>query len=99
MKPIPHYSKAGGNPMSKIRNLTIIVGPTGKRIPVKEVDSGVTAQELLDSLIDKINLPAGTHGTLERKLTHTRLLPNKSLGSAGVEDGETLIADIEYQAG
>lgn len=85
--------------MAKIRNLTVVVEHTGRRIPVEEVDSSVKAQELLDALADKINLPAGTRGVLIRKLTHKQLLPGKSLGSAGIEDKETLIADFERTAG
>lgn len=82
-----------------IRNLTIMVEHTGKRIPVEQVEESVTAKELLDALASKINLPAGTNSVLIRKLTRKQLLPNQSLGSAGVEDGETLIADFERTAG
>ena len=85
--------------MDKIRNLTIVVEQTGNRISVKELDSSVTAQELLDELADKINLPAGTRGTLERKLTRKQLLPNQSLGGTGIGDDETLIADFQRTAG
>ena len=85
--------------MNKIRNLTIMVEQTGKRIPVEEIESSVTARELLDALANKINLPAGTNAVLIRKLTHKQLLPNQSLGKAGIEDGETLIADFERTAG
>ena len=83
----------------KIRNLTIMVEQTGKRIPVEEVDSSVTARELLDALASKINLPAGTNSVLIRKLTRKQILASQSLGEAGIEDGETLIADFERTAG
>jgi hypothetical protein len=36
---------------------------------------------------------------LIRKLTRKQLLPNQSLGNAGIEDGETLLADFERTAG
>lgn len=85
--------------MAKIRNLTIMVEHTGKRIPVEEIDGSVTARELLDALANKINLPAGTTAELTRKLTHKKLLPNQTLNNAGIEDGETLIADYERRAG
>ena len=85
--------------MANIRNLTIMVEHTGKRIPVEELESSVTAQELLDALASKINLPAGTNAVLVRKITRKQLLPNQALGDAGVEDGETLIADFERTAG
>jgi uncharacterized protein YllA (UPF0747 family) len=85
--------------MTKIRNLTIVVEHTGKHIPVEEVDSSVTARELLEALAEKINLPAGTNAVLTRKLTHKQLLPNQSFNSAGIEDRETLIADFERTAG
>lgn len=83
----------------QIRNLTIINESTGKRIPVEQVESDVTAEELLTALANKINLPAGTNGVLIRKLTRKQLLPHQSLESAGIEDGETLIADFERTAG
>lgn len=83
----------------KIRNLTIMVEQTGKRIPVEEVDSNMTSRELLDALASKINLPAGTNGVLIRKLTRKQILATQSLGDAGIEDGETLIADFERTAG
>ena len=87
------------NTIRKIRNLTIMVEHTGKRIPVEELESSVTARELLDALADKINLPAGTNAVLIRKMTHKQLLPNQSLGQAGIEDNETLLADFERTAG
>lgn len=85
--------------MTNIRNLTIMVEHTGKRIPVEEVEGSVTAQELLSALAGKINLPAGTNGVLVRKLTRKQLLPNQTLENAGLEEGETLIADFERTAG
>ena len=85
--------------MATIRDLTIMVEHTGKRIPVEEIDGGVSAQELLNALAGKINLPAGTNGVLIRKLTRKQLLPNQSLQNAGIEDRETLLADFERTAG
>lgn len=82
-----------------IRNLTIQVEHTGKRIPVNELEEAVTAQELLTALADKINLPVGTRGVLIRRATRKTLLPEQSLKKAGVEDGEILIADFERTAG
>lgn len=83
----------------KIRNLTIFVETTGKKIPVEEVDGAVTAGELLSALANKINLPVGTNNVLIRKLTRKHILLNQSLESAGIEDGETLLADFERTAG
>ncbi len=85
--------------MANIKNLTIMVEHTGKRIPVEEMDNTMTASELLDALANKINLPAGTNGVLIRKMTRKQLLPNQTLKEAGVEDNETLIADFERTAG
>ncbi len=85
--------------MATIRNLTIMVEHTGKRIPVEEVDDTMTANELLTALANKVNLPAGTRGVLIRKMTRRQLLPDQSLQNAGVEDNETLIADFERTAG
>lgn len=85
--------------MDRIRNLTVMVEHTGKRIPIEQMEKSVTAQELLGALANKINLPAGTTGVLIRKMTRKQLLPNQSLDSAGIEDGETLIADFERTAG
>ena len=82
-----------------IRNLSIVNESTGKIIPIEEVDGGVTAGELLEAYARKINLPAGTKGVLVRKLTHKQLLSSQSISSAGIEDGETLIADFERTAG
>lgn len=77
-----------------IRNLTILVEHTNKQYPVDQVASDVTANELLESLADKIYLPAGTRGILKRKLTRKQILPNQSLEDAGVENNETLLADL-----
>lgn len=85
--------------MSVIRNLTIEIEHTGKKIPVEEVDSSVTTHELLNALAGKINLPSGTKGVLIGKVTRKQLQPHQSLGSAGIEDGETFIADFERTAG
>jgi hypothetical protein len=82
-----------------IRNLTVMVEHTGKRIPVEEVDNLMKANELLSALANKINLPAGTNGVLIRKMTRKQLLPDQSLKEAGVQDNETLIADFERTAG
>jgi hypothetical protein len=82
-----------------IRNLTIEVEHTGKRIPVEEIDEAVTSQEFLSALAGKINLPTGTRGVLIRRVTRKQLLPQQSLKQAGIEDGETLIADFERTAG
>lgn len=82
-----------------IRNLTIEVEHTGKRIPVEEIDETVTSQEFLSALAGKINLPTGTRGVLIRRITRKQLLPQQSLKQAGIEDGETLIADFERTAG
>ena len=85
--------------MAKLYDLSIMVEHTGKRIPVNEIESSVTAQELLDALANKINLPTGTTSVLIRKLTRKQLLGSQTLASAGIEDGETLIADFERTAG
>lgn len=85
--------------MATLRNLTIVVEHTGKRIPVNEVDGNMTATELLNALAGKINLPEGTRGVITRKKTHKQILPTQSLESAGVENDDTLIADFERVAG
>jgi len=73
---------------------------TGKRVLVKEVARSVTPRELLDAVAAKTRIvPVGTNGVLIRKLTRKQLLPNQSLGSAGIEDGETLLVDFERSAG
>lgn len=85
--------------MAMLRNLTIVVEHTGKRIPVNEIDGDVTATDLLNALAGKINLPEGTRGVITRKKTHKQILPTQSLQSAGVESEDTLIADFERTAG
>lgn len=85
--------------MAILRNLTIVVEHTGKRIPVNEIDGDVTATDLLNALAGKINLPEGTRGVITRKRTHKQILPTQSLQSAGVENDDTLIADFERTAG
>lgn len=85
--------------MTTLRNLTIIVDHSGKRIPVNEVDGQLTATELLQALAGKINLPEGARGVITRKKTHKQILPAQSLDAAGVENDDTLIADFEKVAG
>lgn len=82
-----------------IRNLSVIVENTGKRIPIEEINSTVTICELLDILAKKINLPQGTNSALIRKMTRKRLLSTETLEGAGIQDGETLLADFERTAG
>jgi len=97
-----------------IRKLTIFVEHTGKHLPVLQIDGDITAYEVRDSIIisgqmtaqeiiehcaDKINLPAGTHGIITRKLTRKQILANQTLREVGVGDGETLIADFDRTAG
>jgi hypothetical protein len=85
--------------MAILRNLTVVVELTGNRVPVEEVDGAVTASQLLQALAGKINLPHNTKGVLIRKATRRQILPDQSLESAGVGNGETLIADFERTAG
>lgn len=85
--------------MARIRNLTIMVEHTGKLIPIEEIESSVKVEELLEALAGKINLPANTNAVLIRKITRKQLLSHQTLGEAGVEDGETLMADFERTAG
>ena len=85
--------------MAILRNLTIVVEHTGKRIPVNEIEGEVTATDLINALAGKINLPEGTRGVITRKRTHKQILPTQSLQSAGVESDDTLIADFERTAG
>ena len=85
--------------MATLHNLTVVVEQTGKKIPVKQVDDQMTAEELLVALTDKISLPAGTRGMLTRKQTHKQVLPKQTLQAAGVTDEDVLIADFEKTAG
>jgi len=85
--------------MATLKNLTVIVEHTGKRIPVNQIDDQVTGQEFLSALADKINLPAGTRGIISRKMNRKQILAGQTLRDAGVEDSETLIADFERTAG
>lgn len=85
--------------MAELTNLRVVVELTNRTIPITRIQDNVTAQELLSQLASKINLPAGTTGVLKRKITQTQILPNQTLRSAGVESGETLIADFERTAG
>lgn len=84
---------------SLLRNLTIVVEHTGRRIPVIKVDKEVTAEELLTALAEKIELPSGTRGTITRFTTHKSIVPKQSLKEAGIQDNEVLIADFERTAG
>lgn len=85
--------------MAMLRDLSIVVENTGKRIPIEEIDNSVTARELLEALASKINLPVGTNAVLIRKTTRKQLLPQQTLADAGIEARETLIADFERTAG
>lgn len=85
--------------MATLKNLTVFVEHTGKRIPVNQIDDQVSAQEFLSALADKINLPAGTRGIITRKMTRKQILANQTLREAGVGDDETLIADFDRTAG
>ncbi len=77
-----------------IYNLTLVLENTGKSIPVIELSSEITIDELIQSLVKKNNLPFGTSGKLTRKITKKQLLPSQSLHEAGIEDGETLIVSL-----
>lgn len=83
----------------QISNLKIVNQATNKTVPITSIDADVTAAELISAYANKVGLPANTHGTLMRKLTRQQLLPTQSLGSAGVEDDEVLIADMEMTPG
>lgn len=84
---------------STITDLKIINQATNKVIPIKTISGDVTAKELLTEYAKQLNLPPGTPGTLTRKLTRRQLLPEQTLEGAGVENGETLIADMEMIPG
>lgn len=85
--------------MTTLRNLTIVVEHTGKKIPINEVDGNMTATDLLNALAGKINLPEGTRGVITRKRTHKQILPTQTLEGAGVENDDTLLADFDRTAG
>lgn len=85
--------------MATLRNLTIVVEHTGKKIPVNEVDGNMTATDLLNALAGKINLPVGTRGVITRKRTLKQILPTQTLEGAGVESDDTLLADFDRTAG
>jgi len=85
--------------MASLRNLVVEVGETGKRIPIDEIDNTVNARELLVALAGKLSLPVGTNPVLIRKLTRKQLFPQQTLSDAGIESGETLLADFERTAG
>jgi len=78
-----------------IRNLVVVHGASNKKIPIKEVAGDVTADEILNAVADQLDLPNSTEVTLCRKLTSKRLFPHETLSSAGIEDGEVLIAEFE----
>lgn len=82
-----------------IHDLKIVNQATNRVIPIKSMSGEVTAKELLAAYAPKINLPTNTPGTLTRKLTRKQLLPEQTLEGAGVDDGETLIADMEMVPG
>jgi uncharacterized ubiquitin-like protein YukD len=85
--------------MGVIRNITIVVTNTGKRIGVEEIANSFTAVELIEAISNKINLPVGTRGIVIRILTRKQLLSGQTLKEAGIEDGETLEVDYDRTAG
>lgn len=70
-----------------------------KSAPIEEIDSSMTAAELLNELSEKINLPSGTRGTLIRKSTGQIIPSWQTLAEAGVQNDEVLLADFERVAG
>jgi len=83
----------------KIKNLSLISEQTGEKVLVSEVDSNVLVAELLNAVIKKLPLPINARGVIIRKKTYKQLLPGQSLGSAAIEDNETLMVDFEKTAG
>lgn len=85
--------------MSTLRDLKIINQANGKTIPVKEMEGTVTVGEFLAAYAQQIGLPPNAQGRLTRKVTGKELQNNQTLSGAGIEDGETLIADMDYVPG
>ena len=82
-----------------IRNLRIENSVSGKITPVPEVGSKVTASKLIEALKGKLDIPPGYSGKLTRARNNMELRPSQTLEDAGIEDGETLIADLDYVPG
>jgi uncharacterized protein YegL len=78
-----------------IQNLVIVHKPSNQNIPVKEVAGNVTADEILEVVVNHLNLPGNNGAVLYRKLTGKQLFPHETLSSAGIEDDEVLIAEVE----
>ncbi len=81
--------------MVEIRDLRIVIEHTGKTIPIIEMDASVSAQEFLAALAKETGEHQLVDGSISRKLTRKRLLPNQTFEQAGIESGETLIANLD----
>ena len=82
-----------------IHNLTLISKDTNKKIVIKELDSSLTAKDLLDRFAENINPSDDISDVLIRKLTHYELQPYETLTSAEIEDDEILIASVGFRGG
>jgi hypothetical protein len=83
--------------MATVKNVRIRNQTTGKTIPIDELESDVTVNELLTAYLEQIGLPRNTEGTLTLKRTQRQLLYNQTMGQAGVQDGDILEASIEFR--
>lgn len=82
-----------------ISNLSIVNQATNKVTTIRSIQGDVEAGELLTAYARQIGLPADSRGKLVRKLNQTELQTHQTLESAGIEDGETLIAYIDMVPG
>jgi len=70
-----------------LHNITIFIKETGKKVLIKELDSSLTPQEIIEKYAD--NLKA--RGSLLRKLTRFEIEDYNPIETAEIQNGETLV--------
>jgi hypothetical protein len=85
--------------MAVVRNLTIRSEADGRTIPIQSIEDDVTISELADAYKAELGVPANREVSIRRKSTNKQLLLSDTIRGAGIQDNETLIATVAYQAG
>lgn len=90
---VPFESNLQGE--DRLHNLVVVNETDGEKHFIESVPSDIAVEDLLSAFANRINLPDGVQGALIRKLTHKRVMVTQTLKSAGIANGEELLAEFE----
>lgn len=78
-----------------VRNLTIRNQVDGRTVPIQSIEGDVKISELIEAYKSQLGIPGNQDVKLKRKSTNKQLLPADTIQGAGIQDNETLLAEMD----